>query len=873
MMDMKARTTNYYVRMLLVIPVILFMLVTNLVTVHADTEEPDQIQYLTANYPSVTTGKLSSVKVPYSDSWFLKPSSEYNHLLAQASMGLTVSSFRYYSTDGSPQDVNVKDFMNQAGFRDIRSYDYDRPSGRYTIASSIGHKEILSSDGKSYELISVGIAGQGYRDEWLSNFSIGDDTIHTGFADAADDIYDRFFGYIAANNLDEKNIRVWVSGFSRSAAVANVFSAKLIDTEWFDPEDIYAYTFATPATTKDPKKGEYSSIFNIVGRMDPVPMVPFRAWGYDRFGITFSTPCQETDSEWNLKKKKANIVFRQLTGLDFWNNPEMDSTLHQCMEYLMQIVPSSKIYYLYLQDQVISLWKDKSPLNILRKLFDLSEDPNLINDSNRDMANELLDYICFSGVFAVSGENEFRAWQDKVTAGANIMHEHTPDVYLAWVMSDTDPEKIYCSNPDYSEISVYGPGDVTVFDDSGNSFTVFEDYSKPAAGASLKFAYDKTGEQVNITIPNDRQYSIRIHASQDQKFTIIRNVSAAENFTVMKSDACRIDLKQDEETVLKLEPDGTLSGAKRLTAENAKELEDEADVDEVDPDEIVTFQDFNIFHVSWKVLVLGIITVVVITVGFMVFLIMALFKKLRLTLKIHKKEVPENTKIHAFILLGLITVYELYLLMELFCAIYPYNVSMRLAFKVPIMFILVIIAYYAYLKVPTDLHLHTFMALTFLTAGDVMIDVNTSAGILLEWTGLLILIYAFWRFNKPTAAQFAGFIIASAIGVLLIGRINGAYDELRYISMGYYVILVFLLFVSLKTPNLFIKGSVCLLVTGIMMIFIGVFLVDILTDIILHMIMIGIFYTGLVLLEKGMLKVIDLPYQVLKPAVAEEPAG
>ena len=59
----------------------------------------------------------------------------------------------------------------------------------------------------------------------------------------------------------------------------------------------------------------------------------------------------------------------------------------------------------------------------------------------------------------------------------------------------------------------------------------------------------------------------------------------------------------------------------------------------------------------------------------------------------------------------------------------------------------------------------------------------------------------------------------------------------------------------------------------LMMIFIGVFLVDILTDIILHMIMIGILYTGLVLLEKGMLKVIDLPYQVLKPAVAEEPAG
>ncbi|MBR2676612.1 MAG: hypothetical protein IKE28_06850 [Solobacterium sp.] len=857
---------------LLVMPVVFFLLVSNLLTIHADTEKPEDIRYLKAVYPSVTTGQLAAVNVPYSDSWFLRSSMEYNHLLAQASMGLAVSSFRYYSTDDTPQDTNVRDFMTQAGFRDIRSYDYDRPSGRYTIACSIGHKEIISEDGNSYELVSVGIAGQGYRDEWLSNFSIGDETVHTGFADAADDIYDRFFGYIAANNLDEKNIRVWVSGFSRSAAVANIFSAQLIDTEWFDPADIFAYTFATPATTKDPKKGEYPSIFNIVGRMDPVPMVPFHVWGYDRYGTTYSTPCQETDSDWSQKKEKANVVFRQLTGIEFWNNPGMDSTLHQCMEYLMQIVPSSTIYYLYLQDKVIDLWKDKSPINILRKLFDLSEDPNLINDSNRDMANELLDFICFNGLFAVSGDSEFSDWEAQATAGANIMHEHTPDVYMAWLMSDDDPEKIYSNNPDYSIVSVNGQGDVTVFDDSGASFTVFEQYDRPAEETDLKLYYDRSGYQKTITIPNDRSYSIRIHATEDQTFTVVRNVSAAENFTVMKSDACRIELKQDEETVLKLEADGTLSGEKKETAENAKEIEAAASPDELEGDDMVTVQDFNVFHVSWKVMVLGLITFNVVTVGFVIFLMMALYKKLRLTLKIRRKEAPQNAKIHAFILLGLITVYELYLLMELFCAIYPNDAAMHLQFKVPIMAILVMIAYYSYLRVPTELHMRTFMALTFLTAGDVMINVNEYAGIALEWTGLLILIYAFWKFNRPSTAQFVGFLMASAIGLLMISGIKGDYGVLRYIAMGYYVTLVFLLFVSLKTPSLFMKGSVCLLITGIMMIFLGVFLSDVLTDLVLHLIMIGIFYTGLVLMEKGMLKVIDLPYQALKPEPAEETA-
>ncbi len=874
MMDMQNLRIKKWIRFFLVFPVIFVMLVSNMMTVYAYTEVKEDIQFLTAVYPSVTNGKLASVKVPYSDSWFLRSSSEYNHKLAQASMGLAVSSFRYYSTDGSPQDKNVRSFLDQAGFQDVRTDDYDRPSGRYTIASAMGHKEIHDEDGNTYELIAVGIAGQGYRDEWLSNFSIGDGEIHTGFADAADDMYDRFFGYIAANDLDEKDIRVWISGFSRSAAVANIFAAYLSDTQWFDPDDIFAYTFATPATTKNPKKGNYPNIFNIVGRMDPVPMVPFLIWGYDRFGTTLCTPCQETDSDWNRKREKANTVFHQLTGIDFWNNPEMDATLHQCMEYLMHIVPSSTIYHLYLEDQVIDLWMDKSPINILRKLFDLSEDPNLINDSNRDMANELLDFLCFNGIFAVSGDNEFKSWEGRASTGANIMHEHTPDVYLAWLLSDDDPDKIYSSNSNYSVISINGEGDFTVFDENEESFTIFEDTTDNATENSLKFVHSKSGYVTSITIPEDREYSIRIHSTKDQTIPVVRKISGAEAFSMVESDSVLLDLKQDEEAILKLNSDGSISGY-RVEQQGSSADPETALISlgkDYEDDEL-SFQDLNVLHASWKVLILSIISISALTVGLVIFLFLLLFERLRLSHRIHRGELPKTTKVHKWVLLGLVMVYVYYFLMEFFVTLYPNDASMCSQFKVPIMCILVAIAFYAYLKIPTELHMRTFMALTFLTAGDVAINYNEYAGIALEWTGLLILIYAFWKFNRPTTAQLVGFVIASLIGGLVIKGIKGDYGVMRYVAMGYYVTLVLLLFVSLKTPKLFIRGSACLLITGVMMIFIGVLLSDVLTDRVLHMVMIGIFYTGLVLFVCGPLKVIDLPFQSIKPEPAEEPAA
>ena len=64
----------------------------------------------------------------------------------------------------------------------------------------------------------------------------------------------------------------------------------------FRQEDIYAYTFATPAAVKHPPAVGYENIFNIINPMDFVPQVMPSDWGYGRFGTDLFLPTEEFSS-------------------------------------------------------------------------------------------------------------------------------------------------------------------------------------------------------------------------------------------------------------------------------------------------------------------------------------------------------------------------------------------------------------------------------------------------------------------------------------------------------------------------------------------------------------------------------------------------
>ena len=142
---------------------------------------------LTDIFYAKTTLEDCTLHVPFKASWFRNDARIYNHDLAKLSLGLATSAFRPespLSKKSQPADYNLRAFLDQAGFDHLRSDDYDKDPSKYTVSTVMGHQTV--GDGEdSFELIVIGICGQGYADEWESNLSVGTGKNPTGFASAA----------------------------------------------------------------------------------------------------------------------------------------------------------------------------------------------------------------------------------------------------------------------------------------------------------------------------------------------------------------------------------------------------------------------------------------------------------------------------------------------------------------------------------------------------------------------------------------------------------------------------------------------------------------------------------------------------------------
>lgn len=119
--------------------------------------------------------------------------------------------------------------------------------------------------------------------EWMSNIldaKANDSGQHSGFSDAAKELYDRMMRFLGVEDIDElSNVKFVITGHSRGAAAANILAARLAD-EGISQKNIYAYTFACPDTaviTKD-KAESYHCIFNIGNVNDMVTWVPRAVW-------------------------------------------------------------------------------------------------------------------------------------------------------------------------------------------------------------------------------------------------------------------------------------------------------------------------------------------------------------------------------------------------------------------------------------------------------------------------------------------------------------------------------------------------------------------------------------------------------------------
>lgn len=215
-------------------------------------------------------------------------STQYNPQLAHMLISMCNSVY---------SENNMKKTFESFGFNTEK--DVLRGNG-VLLTYSIGEKQLDSGE----TLMLVVVRGTDNTEEILDNFnaSANNKGLHTGFSNAADNLYTRITSFLSTRGRDFSKVKFIITGFSRGAAVANMVSARMTDERISTASNIYAYTFACPdvAVITENTARSYPYIFNINNAKDIVSWVPRMVWGssgekdgwgkdsyWDKYGLSY----------------------------------------------------------------------------------------------------------------------------------------------------------------------------------------------------------------------------------------------------------------------------------------------------------------------------------------------------------------------------------------------------------------------------------------------------------------------------------------------------------------------------------------------------------------------------------------------------------
>lgn len=331
-----------------------------------DVDDPDAIEFIFGEIANDITTSMGYFKYAgqinqdsdsvaeywYSDSYFNRSATRYNASLATMSLCLELSTWSSYEKDNwykpskTPNDpdfwqdklYNVKSLLlgtpggkegyGGIDFSDFKANDFWQAAPtKDSIGVCAARKSISTSLGKQYTLIALVVRGGCYGAEWASNFTIGKSGEHDGFATARDNVLDFLDSYISSLNLrdNEKNIKIWITGYSRAGATANMVAGaldsyhSLPDGATTSIDDIYCYTFEAPqGAVRSNLNGNYSNIFNVLNLNDLVPLVAPYSWDFARYNYQNdkALPSQYTSRRF---KKQKEAMLNEMEKLGYPN--------------------------------------------------------------------------------------------------------------------------------------------------------------------------------------------------------------------------------------------------------------------------------------------------------------------------------------------------------------------------------------------------------------------------------------------------------------------------------------------------------------------------------------------------------------------------
>ena len=220
-------------------------------------------------------------QLSYKDSYFDNSGSTLNKKLLPVSLGTTLI---------HPYKDKCTDFFTTTGYTDLYfSPDYDVPMTKDSSEFLFAHKQI-----GEYEMFAVGISGFAYGKQWINNLVWGKEGNASGFQVASDKVKASFLTYF--NEHKKENNKLWVTGYSRSAAIADIFLEEILDDGLIPEDNLYSYLFEPPAVMVESTVKPHPAIRNIINHADAVVNALPSKFGFIRPGVDVDIYNSKADS-------------------------------------------------------------------------------------------------------------------------------------------------------------------------------------------------------------------------------------------------------------------------------------------------------------------------------------------------------------------------------------------------------------------------------------------------------------------------------------------------------------------------------------------------------------------------------------------------
>ena len=443
----------------------------------------------------------------YDDDYFTQPSDQYNHDLARLSLGMALAAFR--DTDHpKAQDDNLVDYLQDMGFSHIETDTYASEPTAYSVACGLAVKEI---DGTP--VVVCAVCGGNYGKEWASNLTVGDMVRSMGFRDSSAKIQEAISDYVE-RTVPSGEAKLWVVGYSRGGAIANITAADC--TESGDFEDVYAYTFATPRTTKEPVA--YPNIFNIIQKEDLIPKIPLADWGFGRYGIDRLMVSPETDTDCSEILNRASELYREMVGSEMVTNAEINYQLRILVDYILVLFPDTAKYSDELQPQLVDIMagSDDEASEALQILLQALGQYSTDDTVQANELKELTDYLesLIQVYYLQGGLDKLPPDQwDPQFGVATLFNAHFPFEYLAMMYASDDPSALFSENTRYVRLMIDGKVDIAIADGDTVLKEIRADGTELVDGVEDPYSFpDVTcyNKRAVITLPADRSYEVTV---------------------------------------------------------------------------------------------------------------------------------------------------------------------------------------------------------------------------------------------------------------------------------------------------------------------------------------------------------------------------